>query len=62
MTLSPRITLVLPFKKVGFSKVSSIRDRRCFYALLILIFYYFAKELMGIPGTRQQSSADNPVP
>lgn len=61
MALSPRIRLILSFKKAGFSKVSSVKERRCFYALSIL-FYRFAKEFKGISGTGSGISADNPVP
>ena len=46
MALSSRIRLVLPFKEAGFSKVSSIKDRRCFSALPIL-FLLFCKGAYG---------------
>ena len=41
MALSPRIRLVLPFKKAGFSKVNPIKDRQCFLRCLsfFLLFY-----------------------
>jgi len=61
MALSSRIRLVLSFKKAGSDKVSSIKDRRCFYALPIL-FLLLQRSLWEYQGQKGGFSADNPVP
>ena len=62
MALFSRTRLVFPFKKAGFSKVNSIRDRRYFSALPILFFIILQGSLWEYQGQAQRSSADNPVP
>ncbi|TKJ43395.1 hypothetical protein CEE35_08825 [Candidatus Aerophobetes bacterium Ae_b3b] len=61
LSFSLGIFLALSSKKDSFNKVNSKGIGNA-SALPILFLYYFAKELMGISGTRQRSSADNLVP
>jgi len=55
------IFLALSCKKDSFGKLNSLKDRRCFMRCLSL-FFLFAKEPMGISGTKLRFSVDNPVP
>jgi len=61
MALFSRIRLVLPFKKAGFSKVSSIKDRQCFLRCLSF-FLLLCKGADGNIRDKVAASADNPVP
>ena len=54
------IFLALSFLKKKAFKVNSKGIGNV--SALPILFFYFAKKPMGISGTRQLSSADNPVP
>ena len=60
MALFSRIRLVLPFKRAGFSKVNSIKDRRCFSALPILFFIILQRSLWEYQG--QASDSPRTIP
>lgn len=50
VTLSLDDRLVFALKRDSFNKVNSIKDRRCFYALLILFLLYCKRSLREYQG------------